>query len=616
MISQEIVAEIKSKAVISEVIEVFLKLKKTGADYTALCPFHNEKTPSFSVSKAKGIYKCFGCGRSGDSISFLMEKEGKTYLEALQWLAEKYNVKIEQDQGRREYQKPLPRLEKVSQKAIEFFESRRISNNTLLRFGITEAKEWMPQHKKEVQTICFNYFRNEQLVNIKFRGPEKSFKLEKNAELIFFNLDSLKGEKWAVIVEGEIDCMTCHEEGIFPVVSVPNGASAGSLKLEYLDNCWQDFEDKEKIIIATDDDEPGRRLRDELGRRLGIERCWTVHYPEGCKDLNEVRMKHEPGSVKACIENAVLWPISGIMTMDEIFPVIDQWYEHGYPTGAKTRIPGFDPLLTFAEGQMTTITGIPGHGKDEFTNWIMCSLARYEGWPWAVCGFEESIPETTTKLQEKLTGKAFAHRKDTINRMSRSQYEWAVGMIDQFFHFINPDEIETGIDSILEVASQLVRRHGIRGLYLNPWNWIEHNRPTGMNETEYVSLALTKIIKWARKYKAHVLLLAHTTKMPKGKDGKYEIPTLYNINGSANFFNKTHNGITVYRNYDTNIADVYVQKVKQSWYGQTGFSSYQYDTLTRQYTFLSSSIPESNLPQQPGMWRPIELAYENEDRKD
>ena len=79
-----------------EIVGSFVKLKKRGSNYLGLCPFHNEKTPSFTVSPAKEIYKCFGCGRSGNTISFLMEQEKYSYVEALRWLAAKYNVEIEE----------------------------------------------------------------------------------------------------------------------------------------------------------------------------------------------------------------------------------------------------------------------------------------------------------------------------------------------------------------------------------------------------------------------------------------------------------------------------------------------------------------------------------------
>ena len=96
MISPNTIQQILSRIDIIEIVGTFVKLKKRGTNYLGLCPFHNEKSPSFTVSPAKEIYKCFGCGRSGNSIGFLMEHEKYTYVEALRWLAQRYNVEIEE----------------------------------------------------------------------------------------------------------------------------------------------------------------------------------------------------------------------------------------------------------------------------------------------------------------------------------------------------------------------------------------------------------------------------------------------------------------------------------------------------------------------------------------
>lgn len=96
MISPHTIQQILSRIDIIDIVGGFVKLKKRGANYLGLCPFHNEKTPSFTVSPAKEIYKCFGCGRSGNTISFLMEHEKYSYVESLRWLAARYNVEIEE----------------------------------------------------------------------------------------------------------------------------------------------------------------------------------------------------------------------------------------------------------------------------------------------------------------------------------------------------------------------------------------------------------------------------------------------------------------------------------------------------------------------------------------
>lgn len=593
MISQQTIEQVKAATKIVEVIGSFLTLKKRGADYLALCPFHSEKTASFTVSPAKEIYKCFGCSKSGDAISFLVEHEKLDYIGAITWLAKKYSIEVE-TQEEKTYSKPQPRLEKISKKSIEFFEARKISNNTLLRFGITESREFMSELKQEANVICFNYFRDEKLVNIKFRGPKKSFKLEKNAELIFYNLDAVKDEKEVVIVEGEIDCLSMHECGIYNAVSVPNGASKGKQNLQYLDNCWQYFEGKEKIILALDNDPCGELLREELGRRLGKERCYQVTYPEGCKDSNEVLMKWGKDSLLEILKNAKQWPLEGIILVEDLFEEVVNFYVDGYPQGAKAHITGIDDHISFVPGQMTTITGIPGSGKDEVMNYISVGLARYENWKFGICAFEEPPSVNVTKLQEKLVNKAFAFRKDHGNRMDQTEFQWSLNFVKDHYWFINIEQIGARLEVVLEKAADLVKRVGINALILNPWNCFEHNRKDGMSETEYVSSCMTMINNFDVKYGVHTFLIAHPTKINKKKDtGKYEVPTLYQISGSAHFFNKTFNGISVYRDFETNITDIYFQKIKWYWLGKIGFVSFNFNTETRQYTPTIS--PKSSL---------------------
>src|SRR5438552_12916063 len=96
MITQSTIDALRSHISLVDIIGQFVKLKKHGANFLGLCPFHNERTPSFTVSPAKEIYKCFGCGRSGNTISFLMEHEKYSYVESLKWLANKYGIEIEE----------------------------------------------------------------------------------------------------------------------------------------------------------------------------------------------------------------------------------------------------------------------------------------------------------------------------------------------------------------------------------------------------------------------------------------------------------------------------------------------------------------------------------------
>lgn len=576
------VEEIRSKADTVEFISEYVKLKKKGSDMFGSCPFHNEKTASFSVSN-RG-YKCFGCGKSGtDAVAFLMELKNLNYIEALKFMAEKYNTPLQEET--KQYDKPAPRLTKVNDDTIRYFATRGISNNTLLRLHITESIEWMPKGGDNTRVICFNYIRDGEIINIKFRAKDKDFRLNKNSELIFYNLDSIKDETAAIIVEGEIDCLSLHESGIYNVVSVPNGAGIGQLQLKYLDSCWQDFEDKTRIILFTDNDAPGIALQNELARRLGKDRCYKVQYPEGCKDANEILLKHGKPMLQSIIEAATRWPIDGITTMDDLCDTVIDYYLNGYPKGCSAGIGEFDNLLHFSGGQLTVVTGSPGSGKSEFIDYISTSLARNHNWKFGVCSFENPAAIHVTKLIEKFMGLSFNFRVDHSKRIDRAQLDEGIFLTDKYFSFINIAQADVTILGILSKLQELVLRTGIKGVVIDPWNYVEHKVPEGQTETQYISEALTLIKEFAVKSDTHVFLVAHPTKLRKQPgENKYPVATMYDIAGSAHFFNKADNGISLNRDFDNHTVDVYVQKVRFSWLGRIGQTTFNFDTLTRKYT--------------------------------
>ena len=163
---------------------------------------------------------------------------------------------------------------------MKWFETRGISQSTLSDLKIGEGPEYMPQTGKTENVIKFNYFMGDQLINVKYRDGRKNFKLYKGAEKVFYNINSIVGYDYCIITEGEMDVMALHEAGIPNAISVPNGATLNNNNLDYLDNCIDYLEDKEKVILAVDSDEAGQALQAELIRRLGSEVCYiaTVSY--------------------------------------------------------------------------------------------------------------------------------------------------------------------------------------------------------------------------------------------------------------------------------------------------------------------------------------------------
>ncbi len=144
MIAPSTIQQIQNRADIMDVVGHFVKLKRRGTNYLGLCPFHNEKTPSFTVSPSKEIFKCFGCGKSGNLISFLMEHEKYGYPEALRWLANRYGIEIEEtyaSEEQRQQQQQADSLYIVNQFAQEWFSEQLFHSEEGQDIGWTYLKE-------------------------------------------------------------------------------------------------------------------------------------------------------------------------------------------------------------------------------------------------------------------------------------------------------------------------------------------------------------------------------------------------------------------------------------------------------------------------------------------
>lgn len=585
MIPNQSIKELKSIVKLYEIVKDEIELKNKGSYYVACCPFHNERTPSFKIRKDDKQFKCYGCNAYGDVIDFIKLHKKLSFYDAVRYVAQKVNFDLKETESQTE--RPVQRLEKIDKSFIEMFEKRGISNNTLLRFNITQATEFMYKSSKEEPVVCFNYYRENELINIKFRSKEKDFKLCKNAELILYNIDSLKNDDTAVIVEGEMDCLSMYEAGIYNCVSVPNGAN--QLNLNYIDNCIDYLVDKKYIVLALDNDDAGNKLKEELCRRLDIDRCFYIDYPEGCKDANDVLVKHGKEMLKSLVINAKQFPIKGIVDTFELLDSIDEIYNNGYPKGIKCGIEGFDDHFSLLEGLFTTVTGIPGSGKSEFIDLIMSKTALNHDWKWGVISFENTPPVFhATKILEKLSGKAFDFRINPTHRISADELEYYKAYLSEMFFFINTQDTDTTLEGLIKKIGELVMRKGIKGVLIDPWNYIEHKIEHNESETQYISRALTMIRRAAIKMGIHIIVVAHPTKLGKVND-KYEVPTLYSISGSAHFFNKTDNGFTVYRDFNTNDVTVHIQKVRFSFLGKIGAVKFTYNTFTRQYQYADSN---------------------------
>jgi twinkle protein len=163
-----------------------------------------------------------------------------------------------------------------------------------------------------------------------------------------------------------------------------------------------------------------------------------------------------------------------------------------------------------------------------------------QGWTFAVCS-PENLPleRYVARLLELYEGAPFS--AGAIQRMSRDMLEQAKTWLDAHVCFLLPEEHSPTVAHLLRLARTQVFRMGVKGLLINPWNELDHSRTAHLQETEYIPQALSQIRRFARQHQVHTWLVAHPTKLVKGNDGQYPVPTAYDIAGSAHWRNKADN---------------------------------------------------------------------------
>jgi len=267
----------------------------------------------------------------------------------------------------------------VSTNVETWFGTRGISKQTLSDLQVTEGPEFMPQTGKKENTIQFNYLMGGQLVNVKYRDGRKNFKLYKGAEKIFYNIDSIVGYDTCVITEGEMDVLALHEAGIPNAISVPNGATLNNNNLDYLDNCIDYFDDKTRIILAVDADEPGQMLQRELVRRLGAEVCYLIDF-NGNKDANDFLLEHGTDALRNAVHNARPVPLENVSTLKDIEDELKDFVKNGFKPGFQIGLSNFDKIFSTYTGQFITVTGIPSSGKSDFVDQMVVGYNNLYGW--------------------------------------------------------------------------------------------------------------------------------------------------------------------------------------------------------------------------------------------
>ena len=492
----------------------------------------------------------------------------------------------------KEYVKPIPVevFEPVKDKAVQWFESRGISQQTLNDLNVTTGEEFMPQTGQKENTIQFNYIMGDELINVKYRDGRKNFKLYKGAEKIFYNINSIVGYDWCVITEGEMDVLALHEAGVKNVISVPNGATLNNNNLDYLDNCIDYLEDKDKIILAVDADEAGQTLRYEFIRRLGAEVCYLVDF-NGNKDANDFLIEHGAEKLRKVIDSATQVPLEGVSTLKDLEVDLIDFVHNGFKPGYQVGLSNFDKIFSTYTSQFITVTGIPSSGKSDFVDQMCIGYNKNYGWKTAYAS-----PENKPNFlhAHKLIRKTWEGMptKDDINT---SKWKQVTDHVNDNYFFIDMDRYT--LEEVLKKGGELVKRKGIKCLVIDPFNKVRDVDCKTEDVNRYTMEYLTKIEIFAKKYDVLVIVVAHPTKMYKDKDGKMEEPNMYNIKGGGEWYDASYHGLLVHRDYEAKTVKAKVLKVKFQNLGENGAEAhFKWEPKSGSYIPIVSEANVGDLP--------------------
>lgn len=542
--------------------------------------------PCLSIDRKEDgalAYICHHCGMSG-AIDNKRTHIGRTYVTS---------TAVAAPQSLQAHAPAAPVITLPSQPLAPldaaYLSSRGLSEATWKAAGLTSTRKFFSAARSELPCIAFPYrLPNGQTISHKYRTDTKHFTQDSGGAQTFYGLDRLNiSIPTLLITEGEIDALSLTEAGFDNAVSVPNGAPMKIVnkkvtpeedaKFSYVWEARDILAKMDRVVLVTDADSQGTALQEELARRIGKHKCWIVSYPEGCKDANDVLLKHGKTVLSDIIIDAKPYPISALYSANDFAQDIETLYNKRSIRGASTGFRALDHLYTVYPGQVTIVTGLPSHGKSSFVDQMCVNLANQYSWKTAFCSFENQPSIHIAHLMELKIGKPFFQPKqENMDRIDKQEYAHALEWVSKHFGFIDFRDTEPPtIDNILQRAQAAIQRIGVRGLVIDPYNYVRMNR--NQSETDEIGDMLTRVQAFAKANDCHVWFVAHPTKM-YGAEASNR-PGGMNISGSMAWWAKADCGVTVHRGQQPDQTVVDIWKCRYRWVGQQGSATVSYDEL-------------------------------------
>lgn len=527
------------------VIDKFNQYDLPVNEKKSICPIcsehrkpQNQKAKVMMLDWDRGLGTCCHCGEVIQLHTYRKKEDTKVYTKPI-W---NNNTNLSDD-------------------IVKWFDGRGISQMTLRKAKVSQGSDIMPPRKDsgnnewvQSKTIHFNYFRNDELVNIKYRTSDKRFKMATGAEKIMYNVDLWRHYDEVVVCEGEMDTLSFMEAGVLNATSVPNGSVLGHSNLDYIDNSIEFFEDKKKIYLALDNDEAGQNTTKELIRRFGAERCFLVDFGD-CKDANEYLIKYGKENLAYRLKIAKEIPLENVSSILDWDGEFDDYIVNGMQKGFVTGLKSFDKIFSTYTGQYIVVTGKPSSGKSDWVDMMCLGYNREYGWKIAYASPENKPNKIHAgKLLSKIAGK-WVNRKEYL---TEAWYKKGKEFINDNFKFIDMERYN--LDEVLKKARELIFRFGIKVLVIDPYNKVRLEGKYS-DTNDYTREYLARIDEFCKKHDILIFLVAHPVKPSNDERKTYE-PDFYSIKGGGEFYDMSPHGLLVHRDYENEMVKIKVLKVK------------------------------------------------------
>jgi len=535
------------------------------------CPFcrdtrHHPNNPSFAFNEVTGIGICFHCG----AVGILKSKYDK-------WLEE--NEKYRPTEAYK-----IPKLDHLmeicSPEALTFIRDRGLSAETMKILGVKETDIIFEKGEQPERALAYVSYENGIPRNIQYRSVNgKRFRMETGCSMPPYNIDACLSSDTVFITEGHNDVAALIEAGHPNVISVGNGANT---KLDNWDRFqYSHFAHIKMFYIAGDNDTEGLKLREALIKYFRPVRCRIVEWRwpkddgfETAKDANECLMKGGKEAVEYCIANMTKCPNKNIIRASDTLELQKQYWKFGLPKSETIGLGDFDKYCRFQKGRFYLLTGQPGSGKSTFADFILARLLYGSGWRSLIYSPEKyPVARHYRELIQTLTA-----RKCDKSTMTEAMLDRANNYLNENIIHVISKSLE--INEILNTAEQEIEEDHIDMLVVDPFNFIELPQIPGTTDADKITIVLKRIAEFAHEKNIALMLVAHPKK-PVFTSGGTPVPlNLYDISGSANFYNMCDVGIIMERSIDKDVTFLRVLKARFDDLGDIGTAYTYFDKET------------------------------------